>query len=114
MENSEPMPAGQQEAAGGRANGRPPVAELPPPLLSMDGVTKHYGGVRALTDVSLDIAAGEVHALVGANGAGKSTLVRILAGLKPRIAGSRSTASNAPSAVRGVRPSWGSASSTKS
>src|ERR1700690_2250958 len=82
MENSAPMPPGQHEAAGDRANGRLPAAELPPPLLSVDSVSKHYGGVRALTDVSLAIAAGEVHALVGANGAGKSTLVRILAGVE--------------------------------
>ena len=48
--------------------------------LSASGVTKAYGGVRVLDTVDFDVAAGEVHALVGENGAGKSTLIRILGG----------------------------------
>jgi ribose transport system ATP-binding protein len=50
------------------------------PALSVRGVTKTYPGVLALHDVSLEIAPGTVHALVGENGAGKSTLVRIITG----------------------------------
>ena len=51
--------------------------------LSLRGITKTFGAVAALTDVDLDVAAGEVVALVGDNGAGKSTLVKVLAGVHP-------------------------------
>ncbi|WP_309617163.1 ATP-binding cassette domain-containing protein [Salinibacterium sp.] len=52
-------------------------------LLSLRGITKRFGAVRALTGVDLDVYAGEVVAIVGDNGAGKSTLVKILAGVHP-------------------------------
>jgi len=57
------------------------------PVLSAIALSKSYGGLRAVEDVSLDILPGEVVALVGDNGAGKSTFVKALAGAQPPDAG---------------------------
>lgn len=53
------------------------------PVLALRGISKRFGAVQALTDVDLEIRAGEVVALVGDNGAGKSTLVKTVAGVHP-------------------------------
>jgi putative multiple sugar transport system ATP-binding protein len=52
-------------------------------ILQMNSITKEFPGVRALSDVSLTVKAGEVHAICGENGAGKSTLMKVLSGLYP-------------------------------
>ncbi len=51
------------------------------PVLSLEGVSKSFPGVKALSDVALELHAGQVTALVGENGAGKSTMVKILTGI---------------------------------
>lgn len=58
-----------------------------PPFLQVRGLTKTFGGTRALNAVDLDVAAGEIHALVGQNGSGKSTLIKILSGYHAPDAG---------------------------
>ncbi len=60
------------------------------PLLRLRGVSKHFGPVRALTDVDLDIPAGQVTALAGDNGAGKSSLIKCIAGIHAPDAGEMS------------------------
>ncbi len=52
-------------------------------LLELTHISKRFGGVQALADVDLAIAAGEIHCLVGENGSGKSTLIKIISGVQP-------------------------------
>jgi branched-chain amino acid transport system ATP-binding protein len=57
------------------------------PLLSLSGVSRHFGALKAVDDVSLDVPAGARHALIGPNGAGKSTLFKLVTGSMPVSAG---------------------------
>jgi simple sugar transport system ATP-binding protein len=75
------------------------------PVLECQGISKHFGAIHALDDVSLAVSAGEVVGLMGDNGAGKSTLVKIVAGNFPPTAGrllvdGRPTVFHGPSAAR--------------
>src|ERR1700674_2758574 len=57
------------------------------PVLELDGLTKHFGGVRAVDGVDLAVAAGEIFGLIGPNGSGKSTIVNLICGLFPLTSG---------------------------
>ena len=67
------------DAGAGVESPAPPRQGMP--LFVMQGVSKRYGGVRALQDAQLAIEAGRIHAVLGENGAGKSTLIKIMAGV---------------------------------
>ena len=56
-------------------------------ILKINHLSKHFGGIQALNDISLDVRYGEVHALVGENGAGKSTLMNVIGGIIQKDSG---------------------------
>ena len=58
------------------------------PVITVRGVSKRYGQLLAVDNVTLDVMAGEVYALLGLNGAGKTTLIRMLLGMVRPTAGS--------------------------
>jgi D-xylose transport system ATP-binding protein len=91
----------------------PATATPPPPtgtetsILTLRGITKTFGAVAALTNVDLDVAAGQVVAIVGDNGAGKSTLVKVLSGVHAADSGTitfegREVAIPTPAAAQGL------------
>jgi ABC-type sugar transport system ATPase subunit len=78
--SDQPPPGGDGAAAA--PGGTPGV-----PLLALRGISKNFGAVQALVDVSLDIPSGQVTALIGDNGAGKSVLIRCISGIHVPEAG---------------------------
>ena len=78
-------------SAGPLAAGSPPSRQESESAndlaIAMKGITKTFGGVKALSNVKLEVRRGEIHALLGGNGAGKSTLLKILRGVQAPDAG---------------------------
>ncbi|WP_405730908.1 sugar ABC transporter ATP-binding protein [Streptomyces sp. NBC_01537] len=68
---------------GDRALDKPVDKPVGKPVLEMRSITKTFPGVKALSDVTLSVAEGEIHAICGENGAGKSTLMKVLSGVYP-------------------------------
>ena len=89
-----PAPAGPARSAAAASAGSGP-------LLEVRGLSKFFGGLKAVQDVSFDVRRGEILGIIGPNGAGKTTLFNVLGGILPPTAG-HVTLAGEP--VRGLRP----------
>jgi ABC-type branched-subunit amino acid transport system ATPase component/ABC-type branched-subunit amino acid transport system permease subunit len=86
---SDHKPPAAPRAGQGAGAGAADTAGAPaPPILALDGLAKHFGGVRAVDGVSLTVAAGSITGLIGPNGAGKSTVLGLVSGFIRQDAGS--------------------------
>jgi ABC-type branched-subunit amino acid transport system ATPase component/branched-subunit amino acid ABC-type transport system permease component len=84
LRKSAPKPA---STARERPRANAPVRKVPPGSLRIDGLRVQFGGVVALSDVSLEVHPGEIHGLIGPNGAGKTTLIDAVTGFVRSTAG---------------------------
>jgi ABC-2 type transport system ATP-binding protein len=75
-----PSPLAHREPAA-------PVDAVTAPVIKVDGLVKHYGPVHAVDGITVQVAAGEIYALLGLNGAGKTTTIRMLLGMIAPTAG---------------------------
>jgi len=76
------MPATVPRRPPRRPRGPPPMSDDRSVILELRGVTKHFGGVRAVTDLDFDVYDHEVLGLIGPNGAGKSTAIDLISGFR--------------------------------
>src|SRR5712691_10593976 len=78
----------RDQRPGGRGARPAQEAKVVPPLLQIRGVSKHFGGFAALSEVSLEVAPGERFGLIGPNGSGKTTLINCVSGALRNESGS--------------------------
>src|SRR5258706_12015136 len=71
----------------GTISNRPPTFQAGQPLLSIEGLSKRFGGLQAVKDLAFTVGEGEIVALIGPNGAGKTTAFALISGFLPPDAG---------------------------
>ena len=78
-------------------------------ILRVESLSKTFPGTKALSDVNIDVKAGQIHALVGHNGSGKSTLIKVLSGYHSPDPGAQAWLDGEPVDITDSRPRHGPA-----